>query len=281
MVTARFTKNKEFPRVHHEELNWAHGVETAVVNSATMVPILHYDEGLGAIASFNSNPEHSSYVEVAEPNCYPESTVNKIFCMAQVSLSKEALETDKVHALKFATMEIHTAFDEGTQATDEVSGLSLNDILELQTESTDRQTYPLYNGVKCKVGKAGNYEYLDADVPGLTTTQGIEGVAFNTHQYYDGLNYYSNGGKLRKIATKLKWHTLTRQNPTTRITFNQHSNTKHMNPYTGLFALFYIPKNSVIEQIGKASDTTDVNHIEINFQYRYNEFNEGFNHNLQ
>ena len=52
-------------------------------------------------------------------------------------------------------------------------------------ETTDDQAYPLFNGTKLfedTVG-AGNFDY-DANVPGLTTDQQPEGVAFDEDTFF-------------------------------------------------------------------------------------------------
>ena len=44
-------------------------------------------------------------------------------------------------------MPITTSFLEDISAKDELSTLTVGQILEMQTESTDRQAYPLWNNV--------------------------------------------------------------------------------------------------------------------------------------
>ncbi len=276
------TKVPEYPRPHEDTVHFAIGVESAIANEATIIPILNYDEGLGVINTYKSNPQNAGFLEYAGPNCYPTSTINSIFCEMEVSLSKEALETDKVHALKFATMKIHTAFLDGSQAEDEVSGLDLFEILELQSETTDRQVFPLYNNVSMKTYKTGALN-LGADQDGLTTDLKIEGITFLPDDYYDCLHYYTNGHKLASMQSGLQWHTLTRQHPVKRLRFSQESGTKYMNPYAFLGVMIYVPQNDMqtVSQYGKTGDTTDVGHFEVSFKYRFNEWNHEFNHALQ
>ncbi len=276
------TKVPEFPRPHDADtLNFAMGVESAIVNRATIIPIIHYDEGLGVINSYKSHPQNTNFLEIKSSSCYPTSRVNNIYAELKCSLSKEALQTDKIHSVNFATMKIFTSFNEGGQAEDEISTQDLNEILELQVETTDRQTYPLYNGVKLKTYKSNAGLDMPATQLGLTTDLEIEGVVFVEDDWYDCLQYYTNGKKMRTMTSGLKWHTLSQQHPTKSVYFNQDSSTKYMNPYAFLGVLVYVPPIGFPNQFGKAGDTTDVNHVEFGFKYRYNEFNHEFNHALQ
>ncbi len=275
------TKVPEHSRPHQDETSWAHTVEQTTVQNSTIYPIIRYDEGLGVISAYESNPQNAAFLEYNGSSCYPTSTIHKIFCEGQFNLSKEFLETDKGHILRFATMKIYTSFMDGQLAEDELSGLDLNEILELQNESTDRQTMALYNAVNMRSYKAGGLN-LGADEAGLTTDVKIEAVAFNENQYYDCLHYLTNGKKLVTIQSGLRWHTLTRNNPHKTIRFTQEPSTKYMNPYTFLGVLIHVPLNNSTYQFGKAGDTTvDTNALEVVFRTRYNEFNHEFNHSLQ
>ncbi len=166
-VKTMLMKTKWFSRPHKMTINWGFGMETGVSNEATTIPITMYDEGLGDPASYNANPEHPSFASVAMPNCYPESRINLVTCSLKMMMSKGALETDKLPAISFAYMPIFTTFDD-LIANDEVSGLDISELLELQRETTDRQTYPLFNAVDMLAGVKSTVDTLDAAVPGLT-----------------------------------------------------------------------------------------------------------------
>ncbi len=278
----RMMKVPEYPRPHDWQYNFAIPMEqTASQPFATICPIITYDEGLGAMSAYESNPSNAAFVEAATDHCFPTSKVNRVFAELKVQMSKIMLETDKVHAVRFATAEIHTSFMDGELALDEVSTLDLNEILELQNEQTDRQTFPLYNATDLKDFKINAGLDMPAEQAGLDTDLEIEGVTFDIDDYYDCLHYYTNGNKLRNICTQLKWHTLTRQHPITTVFFNQQSNTKSLNPYTFLGGLIYVPTIAQIDQFGKPGDTTiDTCTLEFMFHGRFNEFNHEFNHSM-
>ncbi len=281
MTSMHMTKVPEYPRPHDNKVSFAMSVESTAVRNATIFPIITYDEGLGAMSAYKSNPVNASFVEASTDHCYPTSKVSRVFAHLQCSMSKIMLETDKVHAVRFATMEIHSAFNETGLAADEVSTLDLNEILELQVETIDRQMYPLYNTVDLADYKSNAKLNMPAEAVGLDTDLELEAVAFNTDDYYDCLHYYTNGHKLASVTSNLRWHTLTRQKPFKDIFFNQHSNTKYLNPYTLLAALIYVPQNADYDSFGRAADTTiDTCTIDFDMHIRYNEFNHEFNHSM-
>jgi len=278
LVSKKLMKTQWFPRPHDFKHNWAHSVESgADTTRGTIYPLCMYDEGLGTPSAYEANPEHASFVESNGPNIFPKSRVDNIFCQGTFSLTKGTLETDKLTALTFATMEIYTSFEEDLLAKDELSGLTTKAILELQSETTDRQCFPLWSGVDLAILDPG-FNILNTDVPGLTVTQAIEGVAFSIDDYYDALHYYTNAGKIKTLQSGLRWHTLTRQRPFKKINFKLKSKTKASNPYNFYGIMVYLPDIAGIEQFGTAADSTALlSHLEVAFKTRYNEWNQDFN----
>ncbi len=271
-------KVKWFPRIHDEKLSWTHSVETTLTNYATMVPLIHYDEGLGTASDFESNPEHASFVTVQGANSFPESTFDNIFCSLEVSLTKGAVVTDALPAIKFGFMPIFTSFEDQS-ANDELSSVEIKDALELTSETTDRQAYPLYSGAANKVvEKFAGSATLSATQPGLTTTQVMEGVAFSNEVYYDMLHYMTNSGKLKACQGGMTWRTLTKRIPVMRFPIHLRSKTRNMVPYNFLGLLFQVQKAGTHYQYGAVGDSTaNLPHVEVNFTLRANEWNQNFN----
>ncbi len=276
LVPSKLMKTKWFPQPHAHTNTCGFGLETAAANSATILPITIHDEGLGTPSDIETNPENANFAVNTSPNCHADSRVDTILTEINLSLTKGALETDKIHALKFAYMPIYTAFIDDYTAIDELTSAEIQDYLMLQTESTDRQGFPLWNGVKMLVPIA-NQQLLHANVPGLTTTQGIEGVTFNQHNYYNMLHYYTNKGKLKSVQGGLKWGTLTQRFPTARIRIRQRPDTKAQNPYTFFGVLVFVPSSDDLHQIPIASETTNITHVKMFSYSRFNEWNADFN----
>ncbi len=273
----RLMKTVWYARPHNKSSTWAHGLESAVANQATIYPLIMYDEGLGTPSAYEANPEHASFVEAAEPNCFPESRIDNVLMSIRFSLTKAALETDKIHAVRAAFMMIHTAFKEDLIANDELSGLDISEILELQSETTDRQAYPLFNNVDMKDMYGTAAADLPTNVPGLTGGQSLEGVAFIEGIYYDAITYYTNSAKLKSVQSGLKWFTLTKDRPFREFRMFIKPSNKFMNPYSFMGVLVFVPPADNKQQIPVALDTTDLNHVRVDVRYRYLEWNGEFN----
>ncbi len=124
-----------YPRPHNFHLDWMMNVYDA---TATSIPLLMYDEGLGAPSSYNAHPEHASFAETNEPNVYPESRVNKLFAKLEFMLTHIAVSTDELTHVKVGVIPYYLAFKEDYDANDEKSTETISTILELDKETTDR-----------------------------------------------------------------------------------------------------------------------------------------------
>lgn len=274
----RLMRSKWYPRPHSLKHAWGFGLETGVANEATIYPITMYDEGKGDPTAYESNPENASFTVATDPNCYPDSTVEQVLAECRISLTKGAIETDKVTSIRFAYMPVYFAFKEDYTAIDELTSLEVQDILEMDsTDSTDRQGVPLWNNVDMIVTHP-TYNILHADVPGLTTTQAIEGIAWNVNNYYNGLHYYTNKGKIKSCSGGLKWGMLTKNRPVAKIRIRQRPKTKRMNEFTFFGLLIWVPKAGDFDSNQLVGDTTNITHVQASFLSRFSEWNEFFNH---
>jgi hypothetical protein len=272
----RYSRNKEYPNVHnmmHKFLLTADGGTSGRL--ATIIPCIMQDEGLGAPSSKNTHPENASFSVDTSPNCYPDSKVNFARCDIDLSLTKGAWNTDNTEVLKAFVFPIYTAFLENLTAKDEVTANEVEDILELQHETTDRQTYPLWNGTDLTAdGTKGD---LASSVPGLTTDQSIEGVDLNLNTIYNALQYYTNGGVVRKSIGKIRGINISRKR-NVRMSFRLKSKSKRMNPYTFWGIAIILPNETAYEQQVHNGDLTAIDHLIVRSTCRYNEWNENFDH---
>jgi hypothetical protein len=223
-----------------------------------------------------TNPEHANFVEEDAPNCAAESKVYRYEGRLRITMHKSGIDSDGLKAVRVCFMKIHGAFED-FDASDELTGLSVGDVLELTKETTDRQTYPIYDGTKMSE-KYTNSALQDAKVPNLTTTQVIENVDFDIETFYDMLHYSTISSKLRSVTTGLRWLTLTTQNPTRVVKFRITSSVKSMNPYAFLGILFHAPLAGTKYQIPIATDVTTTAHLVAEMSGRYLEWNDNFNH---
>jgi len=272
---SRLVKLKIYPRPHETFLNLALSAESATVNYKTIIPHLMHDEGLGAPDAYKANPEHASFALYKGPNVYPDSRIDKLFAQIKFSLTKGALETDKIHAMMVGFMPIRMSFLSNYTAKDEKSTNAVEDILKLQTESTDRQGYPLFNGVNM-VAKFGTSNLVGADVPGLSVDAQIEGVAFGITEFYRSIRYYTTAGIMKSSVRGLKWLMLTRQKPVQTIRIKIDSKVKRSNEYTFFGTLVVLPQVGTTEQIPVAGDTTAIPHVNVDYVDNFNEWHQGF-----
>ncbi len=104
----------------------------------------------------------------------------------------------------------------------------------------------------------------------------LEGTAFNVQKFYDALNHYTNGAKLKACQGGFKWMTLTRQRPTTRIRFRIRSKTKRMIPYSFFGIRVYVPPAGDSRQLFSAADTTNITHVYAHLDAAYNEWHQDY-----
>lgn len=264
-------KKKIYPRPHDQVLKFK--LIPAGTDDTTCIPIIMNDEGKGDPSAYNAHVEHTSFAEANEPNCYPESRINKIFAKFMFSLNKASWVTDNEEMLRFCVIPIYIAFKESYIAIDEKSSDEIQDILNLQTEATDRQGFPLFNGVKI----SGDVLEVGANVPGLTTNTNLEAVDFDTEKLYDALQYYTNKGKLSSVIGKIKWMQVGRRKATSmRFNIRLSPTVKRMNSYTLCAVIIHVPDSHKPQQYSTGTSFTTATVLNVSYHCRFNEWNENF-----
>jgi len=274
MVKSMLMREKWYPRPHHKEYSITTTLESAAVNDTCIFPIINYDEGLGSASAYEANPGHASFVEASQPNCFPDSFINQVGSTLSFNMTKGAIETDKLQAIRCGFMMINMSFLEDYTALDEISTLDISEVLELQTEATDRQGYPLWNTVDM-VEKFTGSANVPTGTPGLSGI--IEAVAWNTLNYYDNLHFFTTAGKLKHVQRGMKWFTLTQARPQRQFKIFVGGKSKRMTPYSFTGLLVTVPPGNTKEQYHVDSETTVIPHVAIDFKYRYSEWNGHFN----
>lgn len=269
---SRIQRKREYPLPHNMFSGFATNLETANPNFSNW-PIIIQDEARTP-GSYFTNPEHASFVEYSSPNCSPDSEIMSIFTEIRFTMTKKALQTDGLGAVRVCFLPIASSFED-LKAIDELTSVEVQDVLEMTSETTDRQAYALWSGVDA-AEKYTNSTLLGADVPGLTATQKQEGVVFDIDLWYDAINYYTIAGKLRSVTRGLRWITLTKTNPTRRVLLRQTSKTKRMNPYTQMSVIIGVPYAGTKYQIPMLVETATADHIVVEQNTRYLEWNDMF-----
>lgn len=261
------------PRNHEVELKFALDAATAT-KQATNIPMIIQDEALGAPTGAFTHPEHASFAEVNEPNCYTDSHVERVLAKVTLSLNKALYETNKIHSILCYIIPVVFAFKEDYTAINPLNSVEVQDVLEMQTEATDRQGYPLFNGTKLSGGPLD----LGANVPGLSTNTNIEAITMDMNLLYDALQYYSPKmtGKLKKVLGNIQ-HVIVKRNQPKTIPIRFFSNSaKHQNEYTYCGVIIGTYDDSSAKQLFQSGDVTAASHINVNVHYRYYEWHRKF-----
>ncbi len=268
----------DFPRVHN--FNWGFGLTLEnAARAHTIVPYVMQDNAVVDYETIKTNPLNADWSVYAEANCVKGSFVPVIQVGWQAY--KPRADTEVID-LMFEEMTLGCAFLNRLDAFDQKTGDTIKSIIEMQDESTDEQAYPLWNGTKLFEG----HGVLDAPslIPGLSTNQQFEGVAWDREKFFDAHNYYSNKNMLKTVTGRLKAHHVVEPampHGQTIIrgggTYSLPSACKSMNPYTFHGQLFSLPQVGDRTQLHLAADTTPIEHLTITGFCRFFEYNPSFN----
>jgi len=256
--------------------------DSLATRKSILLPIIMNDDARGDPMDFKAHPEHSTWAEVAQPNCFPDSEIRNMRITVDFVIPKASAIITSILKVNYAL--ISCAFPEDLDALDEKSGLSLKEVLEIQKETTDRQTYPLWNGVDSPSGST-----LHADVPGLTASQVVEHVAFDSEVLRDQKRYGRIKGLIKKCMP-MGYRTLMIRSRTLagfakRLTINfTPSNAKFINPYTFLGLLLHVDNASAIstwdptnsQSIKNGDLTNDTEEVLFAVHVQYDERNPEF-----
>ncbi len=276
-VQKKLMKTTWYPQPHRIEGGCAFELDDATLDS-TIVPFCFYDEGLGAPTSKETNPRNSAFQIISqEANCFVGSRINNILAEFRFSISSMVLDQN-IPSIRFATMPVYFAFIEDYTAIDELTSLEIQDILHMQTETTDRQGGPLYVATKDLPVKFSTDADMGVNTPFLDTDIGLEAVAFNSETYYNGLHFLTIGPKLATVSGGLRWHTLSANRPNIVERYNLAPKVKRMNEFTYGGLLLHFPTAITHDQNFSSAEIAGAqNLVYVDWKIRYNEWNEDFN----
>ncbi len=253
--------------------------DTAATKNSTIAPIFFQDNALVDYETVKTNPENEDFAVSSDFNVRAGSYIPS--CMVSWHAWSPSTEVD---VMRFMTMPIYTSMLNRLDAFDKKTGTDVESILQMQHETTDEQAYPLWNNTKIYEGhKTQDYP---TNVPGLTTTQQPEGVAFALETFWDAMHYYTNRQMLRQVTGRMKSHYVTGDlSKTVRMSdkiVSGYSRTvpsmcKFQHPYTGCYMLFHVPQAGSFYQYANTGDVTAVEHLSVYGRVRFNEYNPDFN----
>ncbi len=272
-------KETDKPLDHEGWQHFSLHAEGTTKNS-TIVPLFKMTEECNAPENVEVNPTNDNFAIDGGTACHRGSIIDKLRLEMRMDLSKVAIETDKVRQLEVMWAPIYTAFLDSLDASDEKTGADIETIYELQHETTNKDTFPLYANVKL-TGTSMNLSTVgfaeDLGDLGLTTTAVIEAVAMSEIRVlFNQMRYYTNSGMMKKVVPR--WHRvrLSRDRPYFTVQRFINKTVKRMNPYTFCGILFTLAQVGSPEQFGLASETTDIDHVNVKMTWNYEEWNTAF-----
>jgi hypothetical protein len=271
MQKPRYEKVPTYGRPHDIYYSWLANIYSS--KNTTIIPITHSDEGLGAASSYNAHPEHASFAEVGHSNTFVGSRVPKLNSVLKLKLTGQARVAGKNQNIRMLLIKIVNPFMEQLDAEDEHSGLKLKELLELQYESTDKQTYPVYNATNLSSRTSGLVT-TDAAEPGIGGTE-LEQVDADFDALFDQLHYGTLAPLIRSMC-KFRWVELSGEHPVKYIPIHQPKSAIAQGKYAAHHLAVWIPATTSKHQHGYTADMSSTNHVEVDFKARYIERNHYF-----
>lgn len=270
---------QESPLIHNFKMQFALNGALETKNS-TIIPLFRASEVLTTPEVIEVNTTNASFAEETGVTIHNGAIVPRISINMRMALQPGAIETDKLRVLRMNWCPIYTAFLNTLEADDIRTGVQIEDIMELQHETTNKDVYPLYSGVDITGSTVPMNTVSATEVFGdwgLTTDTKLESVAFDDEALFDALQYGNNKGMLRKVMGQ--WHGVDVKRDSMYKYYNNNftnPNVKRGNPYTFCGILFHLPLGGNPAQYYEASDLSSIDHITIGLHVRYEEWHKDF-----
>ena len=269
----------KYPQPHYYEFGFGLTADDSIATKrSTIQPYVWQDNAIVDYETVKTNPENADFAVKATATVAAGSTVGNILVDYIMYIFPSDTE---ISMIRVNTMPIHTSMLSRLEAFDKKTGNDVETILELTHETTDEQTYPLFNGTDLFQGSG--VRNMTADQLGLTTDLKPEGVAFDKDMYFNALHYYTNKEMLRKVTGNMLSWTLT--DPLVNAKHAIAHVTKRIsmpickfgNPYMFCGELFHVPPVGALDQFHLAAQTTAIEHVTVAGRVRFNEYNPDYN----
>ncbi len=234
------------------------------------------------------NPSNGAFAECNGPLCHQASIIPRMSVAINAFLSEASiLEIGADRPITFNWMPIYTSFLSSLEAEDDLTGLQVEDILELAHVTLHKETTALYvsdlpNTVAYNSAFPLTTEPADItdetfDDYGLGVDTVQEEVAFDKGLYYDMMKYGTNKEMLAKVAPHMNTAMVSAKRPWRHFSNKfTYPSVKRMNPYTMCAILFHLPQSGDLDQPSLISETSPIQHLFINVRVRYEEWNPNF-----
>lgn len=280
LTPPRGYRQTEYPLPHSFGQKFVLEAEDETKNS-TYVTIFRATESCVGAENVEVNPNNLSFAQDGGTAIHMGSIVPRVNFTMHASMSKLAIETDKMRAIRFTWMPIYTAFLDSLEAEDQKTAVQVEDVLELTHDTTNKDVTPTFSTVNlAAIGSQPFTTVGYTEVFGdfnLSVDSLLESVAFDEELFFDALQFNTNKGMLAKVAGRRHSVTVTRDRPYTFHSNNFTNPTvKRGNPYTYCGVLIHLPQAGSANQFFEAADTTAIPHLNFGINVRFNEWNPHF-----
>lgn len=278
-------RNIEYPLWH--EFNYLFAMSAEVTNkNSTMLTLLRASEAsTDGIEAVEVNPKHGSFGVETGPTIAMGSIVPKMMFKLEAHMSKTSIVTDNLRNIAFNWVPLYFSFLDSLTAEDDKTAVTIEDIFELEHDTTNKDVNPNYGGIDLTADNHPLGTILATDTLadyGLSTLAVLEDIAYDENLLWKAMRYYTNKGMLSKVMGK--WHTVILERDKT---YSYYSNNftnptiKRGNPYTYCGILVHVPQAGSINQTFTATDTSVINHIDFRVRCAYEEWNQDFDQTAQ
>ncbi len=273
-------KSTDAPLIHSNYISFSLDGENVLTDS-TNVPLFHMSEANNAPENVEVNPTNDNYALETGTTIHRGSIVDKLKGRMRMNLTKDVIETDKLRQLVVYYAPVYFSFLNSLDAEDEKLAIDVENTLEMQHATDNKDAFPLYNGTdlpdatNVQLSTVGFTEVFGDK--GLTTDAKLEGLdMIEIRSWFEQLKYFSNSGMLKRALPR--WHrvVLTRERPFLTPVRGVRGLVKRGNPYMYCGIIFHLPPIGGVNQFHLARDSTDIPHINVSMEWTFEEWNTAF-----
>lgn len=266
--------NKTFGRYgFHHEYRGSVELQMEDGNANTfIIPLLAMDKTMSNADSVYVNPHHSSYSSSNDHLTYGGSVVKKMHVGLDILMPPAGQESG-IWGLKVETMPICIRYDDLTK---EANGDVVSSFIPCVEHGSDEKIRPAWDG-----NDLTGEDLYDSD--GLTTDATPENVPFNKVTFETALAESPLSSLLRSITQGgLRQFMVRREFPMmTYRTYQVPKKVQLQTEHTFYGVLVHVPQafpNGL--QMWDSDETTDIDHLRMNWQCSFFEFNKEFNQGI-
>ncbi len=255
-----------------------HGSDT---QNCTNIPLMYTRNGnAGRVnpESIEVHPMHTNFAIETGGLCNYMSIMTNFSAQLTLTGLKAFFTTNGNRAVKAYIGFYRCAFEDVHDKEDINTTSTVDAILHLTKNTTDKDIMPLYDNTKLSSGSyhmstvndtAEGFADLDLD-----TSTAAERVSFSIDTYFKSQQYYSNAKFVKGVLPKLIPIVLTPNRPFRKINIkNIPSNCRRGNDYM-LFSFFvYIPIAGDVDQFFTTADVTQLPHVRLSGHVHFLEWN--------